>query len=240
MVTGHWPGGSGPGPRLEEWPGHVGQRQVRRRTKNARLAVPALLASAVLTPTMLLIVWLVTGRTAEATGATGLCVVLALCRVLLSGPPAPARRALAGRPALDDLLPAELWAQRFVRPIATVAVSALSSAALTIGSLTVGEDPVISVGWRVYTVLLLLFSASSAVVVPVGTAYRAVRHRAEDEVAAFHDARGCPAVHRSGLRAMTSLRARRPPLPSRHPGRAWRRAATRALRASVRPRGWSC
>lgn len=67
--------------------------------------------------------------------------MLALGRVLLSGPPAPARRALAGRPALDDLLPAELWAQRFVRPIATVAVSALSSAALTIGSLTVGEDP---------------------------------------------------------------------------------------------------
>lgn len=165
----------------------VVQVQVRWRTRIMRLIVPPLLVTAVLTPSVLMVVWLTAGRHPVAVSAAGIGVVVAVGRVLLTGPPTLVRRVLAGRPALDELLPAELWAQLFVLPIATVAVSALSSAALTMGSLTVGEAPVLDTGWRVYALLALLLSASIAVIVPVGAAYRAVRQRAEDEVRIFDD-----------------------------------------------------
>ena len=159
----------------------------RRRTGAAQVVVPFAVVLAVVAPAAMSTLWLTAGRADFVAALTGFAVVLAFGRTLLSGPPALLRRALAGRPALDDLLPADLWAGLFVLPIATVAVSALSSAALTIGSLTIGDHPVLGSAWRVYALLMLISAALIAVLVPAGAAYRTVRQRAEDEVRVFDD-----------------------------------------------------
>lgn len=160
---------------------------VRRRTRAARAVVPFAVVFAVIAPAAMLTLWLTAGQPDFAAALTGFAVVLALGRILLSGALALHRRGLAGRPALDDLLPADLWAGLLVLPIATVTVSALSSAALTVGSLTIGDDPVLGAAWRVYALLFLIFAALIAVLVPTAAAYRTVRQRAEDEVRVFDD-----------------------------------------------------
>lgn len=90
-----------------------------------RVAVPLLALLAVAGPAPTTVCALTAGPDTGVAAALGLWMLLAFGRILFAGPPALVRRVLAERPALDDLLPAEMWAGLFVLPVATAAVLGL-------------------------------------------------------------------------------------------------------------------
>lgn len=163
------------------------------RVQQAGLIVVAILFI-VVGPT-LTVIGLTTGREAVRLAAASF-VFGSILWLPLSVLGAGLRRVVADRTPLSEMLPAELWAASFAVPVTTAVTAAATSAAVTITSLTIGQQPVLSPDpWRGLAAAGLVYSLAVAVVVPLGVTLRIHRER-EQILAPLFDPRAPLEAHR--------------------------------------------